>query len=108
MEYDIKIYASENGKEPFREWLDNLKDIDTQALIFQRLQRIKLGNFGDCKPIGEGLWEFRIHHKTGIRIYYARVGQHLILIIGGGDKRSQERDIIKAKKYLEDYKRRVL
>jgi hypothetical protein len=61
--YEIKIYATENGNEPFREWLDSLKDFDTQALIFQRLQRIKLGNFGDCKPIDEGLWEFRIHHS---------------------------------------------
>ncbi len=51
MEYEIKIYATENGTEPFREWLDCLKDFDTQAFIFQRLQRIKLGNFGDCKPI---------------------------------------------------------
>jgi putative addiction module killer protein len=55
MEYEIKIYAAKNGNEPFREWLDSLKDFDTQALIFQRLQRIKLGNFGDCKPIEEGL-----------------------------------------------------
>lgn len=108
MEHEIKIYATEEGKEPFRIWLDSLKDVDTQALIFQRLQRIKLGNFGDCKPVGEGLWEFRIHHKAGIRIYYARVGQRLILIIGGGNKQSQERDIGKAKKYLEDYKRRTL
>ena len=107
MEYEIKIYSTEDGKEPFREWLESLKDINTQALIFQRLQRIKLGNFGDCKPINEGLWEFRIHHKAGIRIYYARIGQHLILLIGGGNKRSQERDITKAKKHLEDYKRRT-
>lgn len=108
MEYEIKIYATEEGKEePFRDWLDSLKDVDTQALIFQRLQRIKLGNFGDCKPISEGLWEFRIHQKAGIRIYYARAGQRLVLIIGGGDKGSQERDITKAKKYLEDYKRRI-
>jgi putative addiction module killer protein len=107
MEYGIKIYATEDGKEPFRSWLNNLNDTDTQALIFQRLQRIKLGNFGDCKPINEGLWEFRIHHKSGIRIYYAQIGQRLLLLIGGGDKRSQKRDIIKAKKYLEEYKRRT-
>ena len=84
-----------------------MKDIEIQTLIFQRIQRIRLENFGDCKFLGEGLWEFRIHHKTGIRIYYARNGKRFILIIGGGDKRSQERDIIKAKKYLGDYKRRV-
>jgi putative addiction module killer protein len=107
MEYEIKIYATENGREPFREWLDCLKDFDTQALILQRLQRIKLGNFGDCKPIDDGLWEFRIHQKSGFRIYYARVEQRLILIVGGGDKRSQQRDIAKAKKCLEDYNRRV-
>lgn len=107
MEYEITIYSTEEGKEPFRDWLDSLKDVDTQALIFQRLQRIKLGNFGDCKPISEGLWEFRIHYKSGIRIYYARIGQRLILIIGGGDKRTQERDIAKAMKYLEEYRGRV-
>lgn len=107
MEYAIKIYATDDGKEPFREWLDSLKDSDTQAVVFQRLQRIKLGNFGDCKPIDDGLWEFRIHHKTGLRIYYARVGQRIILIIGGGDKRGQQRDINKAKKFLDDYKRRT-
>lgn len=107
MQYEIKIYSTKTAKEPFREWLDGLKDIDSRALIFQRLQRIKLGNFGDCKSIDKGLWELRINHKSGFRIYYSRVGQYLILILGGGDKRSQERDIIKAQKYLEDYKRRV-
>ena len=107
MVYEITIYANENEIEPFVDWLDGLKDVDTQALIFQCLQRIKLGNFGDCKPICDGLWEFRIHHKAGLRIYYARVGQRLILIIGGGDKKSQQRDIAKAKKWLEDYKRRT-
>jgi putative addiction module killer protein len=103
MEYEIKIYATEKGNEPFREWVDSLKNFETQALVFQRLQRIKLGNFGDCKPIEAGLWEFRIHHRAGIRIYYALVGQRLLLIIGGGDKQSQQRDITKAKKHIEDF-----
>lgn len=107
MAYEIQIYSTSEGKEPFHDWLKSLKDIDTQSLVFQRLQRVRLGNFGDCKSIGEGLWEFRIHHKTGIRVYYARTGRYLILIIGGGDKRSQESDITKARKYLEDYKRRA-
>jgi putative addiction module killer protein len=53
MEYEITIYATENGQEPFREWLDSLKDFDTQALVLQRLQRIRLGNFGDCKPVDD-------------------------------------------------------
>lgn len=70
------------------------------------MQRIKLGNFGDCKPLSEGLWEFRIHHKAGFRIYYARVGRRLILIVGGGDKSSQQKDIKSAIKHLFDYKER--
>ncbi len=103
MKYELKIYATEKGKEPF----NSLKDYDTQALIFQRLQRIRLGNFGDCKSVDDGLWELRIHSKSGLRVYYARVGRQVILIIGGGDKGSQRRDISQAKEHLKDYKRRM-
>lgn len=108
MEYELKIYATESGKEPFREWLNSIKDYDTQAIVFQRMQRIKLGNFGDCKSLGDSLWELRIHSKSGLRVYYARVGLHLILIVGGGDKGSQQRDICRAREYLVEYKRRML
>lgn len=107
MEYELKVYATEKGKEPFEEWLNSLKNCDTRALVFQRLQRIKLGNFGDCKCVNDGLWELRIHAKSGLRVYYARVGRHVILIIGGGDKGSQRRDISQAKEYLKEYKRRM-
>lgn len=107
MEYELKIYATANGKEPFNEWLNGLRDFDTQALIFQRLQRVKLGHFGDCKSVDDGLWEFRIHSKAGLRVYYARVDRKVILIIGGGDKGSQKRDIDQAKAYLKEYKRRM-
>ena len=99
----ITVFATENGKEPFREWLESLTDIDTKALVFQRMQRIKLGNFGDCKSLDGGLWEFRIHHKAGIRIYYSRVGKNIILLIGAGAKRSQRRDINQARKHLKHY-----
>jgi len=108
MDFDIQIYATDHGKEPFNEWIKSLKNIDAKAHVFQRLQRIRIGNFGDCKPIAGGLWELRIHSYTGLRIYYARVGARLILLVAGGDKGSQSRDIIQAKKYLEDYKKRIL
>lgn len=108
MEYEIEIYATDKGKEPFKEWLDRLKNSDTQALVFQRLQRIRLGNFGDCKSVDDGLWEFRIHAKSGLRIYYARIGRKVILVIGGGNKDTQPRDIMRAKEYLKEYKRRML
>lgn len=106
-EYTIQIYATESGKEPFNDWLISLKDLDAQALIFQRLQRIRLGNFGDCKPLDEGVWEFRIYSSAGYRIYYSRVGKRLILLLCAGDKSSQNKDIKRAIKYLEDYKRRI-
>src|SRR5262245_51590914 len=103
MEYRVEFYATERGAEPFLEWLESLKDMDTKALILQRLQRVKLGNFGDCDAIAHGLWEFRIHTGPGFRIYYAIVGKTVVLIVAGGIKRSQKRDIKQALLYLDDY-----
>lgn len=106
-EYTVLIYATESEEEPFNKWLKNFKNKNLQALIFQRLQRIKMGNFGDCKSLGNGLWEFRIHTGAGYRLYYARIEKSVILLLCGGDKRTQSRDIKSAKKYLEDYRRRM-
>jgi len=105
-EYTVQVYATANGKEPFNEWLKSVKDRDSQSLIFQRLQRIKLGHFGDCKPLSNGLWEFRIHSGAGYRLYYSRIGRRVILLLCGGGKGSQSKDIKLATKYLEDYRRR--
>lgn len=106
-EYKVQLYATTNGKEPISEWLRSLKDKNSQALIFQRLQRIKLGHFGDCKPLDNGLWEFRIHSGAGYRIYYYRIGKRIILLLCGGDKGGQNKDIKLALKYLEDHRRRA-
>jgi putative addiction module killer protein len=106
-DYTIQIYSTESGKEPFKEWLDSLRNNDTRALILQRLQRIRLGNLGDCKPLEEGLREFRIHTNAGYRIYFTRTGKRIVLLFCGGDKGSQPRDIKQALRYLEDYRRRT-
>jgi putative addiction module killer protein len=106
MDYRIEFYKTEDGSEPFIEWLKSLKDMDTQALIFQRLQRIKGGSFGDCDPIHDGLWEFKIHVGPGFRLYYTLAGKTVILIVAGGIKRTQKKDIKQALVYLQDYKRR--
>lgn len=105
IEYRIEFYRTEAGNEPFTDWLASLKDIDTKALIFQRLQRVKLGNFGDCDSIDDGLWEFCIHAGPGFRIYCAIIGKQVILVTGGGIKRTQKRDIKQALMYLEEYRR---
>jgi len=73
-----------------------------------RLDRLKLGNFGDCKTLQEGVSELRIHYGPGIRIYYGKIGDRTVLLLCGGDKGSQDRDINKAKDYLNDYQSRGL
>ena len=106
MEIELEIYRTSNGKCPFDAWFEGIREIHTRAKILTRLDRMKLGNFGDCKAIGNGLSELRIHYGPGIRIYYSKIGNKIVLLICGGDKRSQAKDIKKAKEYLVDYKSR--
>lgn len=105
-DYDIKIYATESGKEPFREWLES-KDKKARMIILMRVQRLREGNFGDFKSF-DGLYELRINFGPGYRIYGSKIGNKIILLLGGGDKSSQSRDIKKCKDYLEDHNRRNL
>ena len=102
----IKIYVTVQGREPFTEWLHGIKDAKSRAIIRARLNRIRLGNFGDCHSVGDGVHEFRIDYGPGYRIYFGRVGVKVILLLCGGDKGSQSRDTVKAKEYLKDYQSR--
>lgn len=106
-EYDIEIYSTENGKEPFSEWLESIKDKKTKISLLLRLQRLREGNLGDFKSF-DGIYELRIQLGPGYRIYCAKIGKRLILMLGGGDKSSQDRDIKKCKVYLTDHQRRIL
>lgn len=103
MEFDIEIYETSSGKRPFEVWFDEIREVLIKAKILTRLDRLKLGNFGDCKSIAEGVSELRIHYGPGIRIYYTKVGLKIILLLCGGEKGSQTKDINKAKEYLKDY-----
>jgi len=105
--YVLEEYVTEGGKIPFREWLHALRDARSRAKVRVRLNRIRLGNFGDVKPVGGGVYELRISYGPGFRVYYARTGRRVILLLCGGDKSSQTRDIAKAKAYLMDYQRRI-
>ncbi len=106
MEVEIEIYETHTGRRPFIEWLEDLKEIHTRAKILTRIDRLQLGNFGDCKSIENGVYELRIHYGPGIRVYYSRIGMKAILLLCGGDKSSQKKDIKKAIAFLEDYKNR--
>ena len=101
---DIRIYRTFRGKVPFSLWLHKL-DRTTQAVIDTRIARIRKGNFGDCKHLSgcQGLFELRIDFGSGYRIYYGIHKKIVVILLCGGDKRSQERDIHKAKEYWKDF-----
>ena len=103
----IEVYQSTDGKQLFANWLRGLKDEQARSRIRVRIARLQLGNLGDCKSVGGGLLELRIDHGPGYRVYLARRGDTLVLLLCGGDKRVQARDIKQARTYLADYEQRV-
>lgn len=90
--------------DEFAKWLKRLKDTAARARILVRIQRLSLTeNFGDVKPVGDGVFEMRIDYGSGYRLYYALKGSELVSLLIGGDKSSQQRDIAKAKKLNQEY-----
>lgn len=87
-------------------WLDALKDVRAKAQIHARMVRVAAGNFGDCKPLRDGVQELRIDYGPGYRVYLSRQGPILVLLLCGGDKADQSRDIERAIEYLKDWKER--
>lgn len=101
-------YVTVEGIVPFHEWLDNLQDVQARAKIRIRLNRVRLGNFGDAKPIGDGVCELRVHLGPGYRVYFARPGAAMVLLLCAGDKSSQRHDAARAKEYWRDFQWRSL
>ena len=79
--------------EVFAKWIDGLNDIRARARILVRIERLAVGNPGDVKPVGEGISEMRIDYGPGYRVYYKKIGQKVIILLAGGDKNTQARDI---------------
>lgn len=99
-------YQRADGREPITDWLDDLRDKIAQARIRIRLRQVQAGNFGDCEPVGDGVMELRVHIGTGYRVYCGRHGKSVVILLCGGDKRSQQVDIKLAKEYWAEWKRR--
>ena len=103
---EVRRYTNNSGKDVIGDWLANLADIRARAKVSVRIARLEAGNFGDCKPIGEGVWELRIDWGPGYRVYYSVIGKTVVLLLCGADKRTQSTDIKRAIEYLKDYKKR--
>ena len=107
MAQNIIFYEGSNQKTPFLQWLNNLKDRKAIAIIHARLNRLRLGNFGDCKYLRNNIWELRIHYTKGYRIYFAKHKRDCIIILYAGNKKTQFLDIDKAVKYMKQFKQEL-
>ena len=101
---EIQRYVASNGQVPFDSWYDSLRDSKISTIIDKRLNRVILGNLGDCQSVGNGVFELRIDYGPGFRIYFGQVGTTIILLLCGGDKSTQDRDIRQAIEYWTDYR----
>ena len=100
----IEAYRIQNGQVPFTEWFDSIRDKRAQTRIEARLILLEQGNFGDYRSVGNGVFELRIHVGAGYRVYFGEVDNTIVLLLCGGDKSSQRRDIARAKTYWREYK----
>lgn len=101
---ELHVYQMPNGREPFTDWFESIRDQRIQDRIQSRLDLIALGNLGDRKAVGAGVYELRLHFGAGYRVYYGEIGNTIVLLLCGGDKSSQRQDILSAKTYWEQYK----
>lgn len=108
MPYMAKRYATPDGDEPYTEWVKKLRKKDVQAAvrIDTQVARAVAGNFGDHKYEREGVWEMRINYGQGFRVYYSLEDREIILLLIGGDKKSQTTDLNKAVNYLKEFNAR--
>ena len=103
MLYTVELYCSSTGRVIFREWVESLSDFNAVAIIHKRIDRVQMGSFGKIGALKAGLWELKIDYGPGYRVYYAYAGKTAILVLCGGTKRTQDRDIAMARKYWADY-----
>ena len=104
VEYEVKMLTLDGGRCPFEEWFGAIRDKPTSARIRSRITRLRAGNFGDGKSVGAGVSELRLDFGPGYRVYFAIVGQRIVVLLAGGDKSTQDRDIAQARQMWEQNK----
>ena len=100
----LSYYKSAAGKTPFTDWFKGLRDPKARAKISIRLDRVIEGNLGDCAGVGAGILELRIDYGPGYRVYCIQEGERLVVLLCGGIKKGQQKDIESAKEYAKDYR----
>lgn len=103
---EVFRYRRPDGREPVTEWLASLRDKRAAAKILVRIKRLEAGMFGDCASVGDGVLELREHAGAGVRVYFGRHGQSVVILLCGGSKQSQSSDIRMARDYWADWERR--
>ncbi|RJP32618.1 MAG: type II toxin-antitoxin system RelE/ParE family toxin [Candidatus Omnitrophota bacterium] len=106
MKKQIIIFSAPDGKQPFVEWMEAIrtKDQKTYLRILDRIDRIaEFGTYGDCKPVDNGVFELRFFFGPGYRVYFGEEGDAVVLLLCGGVKRTQEKDIKRAKEFWKTY-----
>ena len=102
----IEHYQDEDGGNLFRAWFGKLRDVVAKTAVLKRIDRVALGNFGNCRDVGNGVTELKINIGPGYRDYLAHRGERLVIPLSGGNKSTQSKDIELARKYWLDWKRR--
>ena len=103
----VKILENNEGDSPFEKWYDSIKDQSIRRRIIVRIKRLELGNFGDWKNVGEGVYELRMNFGSGYRVYFSRQNDKIVILLGGGDKSTQAQDIVYAQALWRAYKNEI-
>jgi putative addiction module killer protein len=103
---EVLHYLTDDGADLYQDWLDRLRDLRARVAVDRRVERLTRGNFGDHRFCRDWVWELRIDVGPGYRVYYAQAGSTLVLLLCGGDKRSQDRDIAQVVACWDDFQRR--
>lgn len=104
-EKTVVFYQDGTGREPFTEWIEGFRDERDRRRILQRVFRMESNNYGDFKSLRGGVYELRLHFGAGYRVYFSEDGNTIVVLLCGGDKSTQKKDIEKAKDYWKEYKR---
>ncbi len=100
---EVLVFTTEDGQQPYSNWLNGLRDGTTRRRIIQRVTRLESGNYGDFKSLKDGVFELRLSFGSGYRVYFAEDGNTVVVLLCGGDKSTQEKDIETAKAYWKEY-----